>query len=327
MINLGIIGLGHQTQMYHIPGFIKTGKCTVKAAADPYVDKKVAAELGIPDFYTDYRELLKDDSIDAVTISSPHDLHEEQCVAAFNAGKHVFVEKPISRNLKEAANILESAKKAGKIGMVGFNQRFYSQHVKIKEIIESGKLGKIVSARVDHYQNFNAAPGSWWRSDEACGGGPVIGSGVHRLDLLRWYFGEAVSVYAKCAKIPSRHEAEICAHAVIEFENGAIANFSINWAVPNRLYNEAISITGENGTIFSRDDITKISMVGDPKGVLPDLEINECGNMYNHFVDSIESGKTPICDLYEGYKSLQIVRAIYKSAQTGTVVNPLEIDF
>lgn len=327
MINVGLIGLGKVSKGLHVPELKKTGKFNIKAAADIVVDNPFLEGTGIQDYYTDYKEMLKDPELDAIVVLSPHHLHEEHCVAAFNAGKHVLIEKPISRNLEEARNIIAAAEKSGKIGMIGFCQRFYKESAHIKKLIEENKIGQLLSARVDHYQNFNPAQGSWWRSKEKVGGGAVIGSGVHRLDLLRWYLGEAKTVYANGTFVPERLEAEACVHAVIGFDSGAVANFSINWASNNFNYYEGVEITGKDGLIVNhrKPDLFKLGHKDVEKGILQDIEASECQSMYDHFAECIETGKTPGPSLMEGYKTLQLVRAIYKSMETGNVVNVDEV--
>lgn len=326
MINIGIIGLGGISRSLHIPQIRDCGRFYIKAAADIMPSDQKARELDIPEYYTDYRKILQDPEIDAVLIATPHDCHEEHSIAAFEAGKHVIIEKPISRNLKEAGNILDAAGKAGTVGMLGFCERFDPIHAYIKERLDRNELGQLLSARIDHYQNFHPAPGSWWMDEDKVGGGAVIGSGVHRLDLLRWYFGEAVLVYAKAVRMPERLEAEACAHAVIEFESGVIANFSINWAIHDYLYCEGFSVSGKNGTIYTTGYVNKISLSQTDNGALKDFTPPPCQTMYEHFAECIEKNVQPLTNMEEGYKSLQLVRAVYQSIKTGLPVKPQDAE-
>ena len=260
-------------------------------------------------------------------IATPHDCHVEHCVAAFEAGKHVLLEKPIARNLKEAEIIMNAAEKAGTVGMIGFNERYIDVYAYIKSLLEKNTFGKLLSARIDHYQNFNPSPNSWWRDKERVGGGAVIGSGIHRLDMLRWYFGEPISVYAKAVKMPRRLNADdACAHAVIEFSNGVIVNFSINWTSYQYLYYEGMSISGEDGLVVT-GPCNKIGLAGVDNGALKDFTPPPCQSMYEHFAECIETGKKPLTSLEEGYNSLQLVRAIYRSIETGKVVVPPTVLF
>ena len=326
MIKLGVIGMGGIAYWMHVPQANATGKFYIKAAMDVTPDSILAKQRDIPDYYTDYRKMLEDPEIDAVIITSPHHVHEEHCVAAFEAGKHVLLEKPISRNLEEARNIMAAAEKSGKIGMIGFCQRFDGRYSHIKSMLDKGELGELLSARIDHYQNFNPAQGSWWRSEEKVGGGAVIGSGVHRLDILRWYFGEPISVYAKAVKMSERLEAEACAHAVIEFDSGVIANFSINWAVYGHHYYEGFSVAGKKGSIIVENGVM-MSSFDMQSGEVKPVEIPPCQSMYEHFADCILNNKQPLTTLEEGYKTQRLVRAIYKSIETGRIIDPSTVEY
>ena len=120
MIRIGLIGFGGIARKRHVPWIRETGRFEIAAAADIAEDTGLAAASGIPAYYTDYRRILDDPGIDAVLIATPHDLHREHAAAAFEAGKHVLIEKPIARNLEEAGAIIAAAEKAGTVGMVGF---------------------------------------------------------------------------------------------------------------------------------------------------------------------------------------------------------------
>jgi predicted dehydrogenase len=312
----------------HIYEIQACGKFDIRAVADLSIDIASVEKFGIPHYYTDYKEMLEKEDIDAVLVTSPHHLHEEHCVASFKAGKHVIVEKPISRNLQEAKNMLDAAKQSGKIAMMGFCQRFYPKHVYIKNLIKENKLGQLLSARIDHYQNFRPAETSWWRDENKVGGGAIIGSGVHRLDLLRWYLGEPVSVYAKAVKMPERLSAEACVHSVIEFDSGVIANFSINWASHKFLYGEGLSISGKNGLVtVNNSEVAKIGLKEIDNGILKDFTAPKCRSMFETFANSIENNVQPECSFEEGYKTLKLVRALYKSIETGKIVNPNDVEF
>ena len=171
MIKLGIIGLGGICYWLHVPQSRATGKFEIVAAADVIEDHPFVKALEIPKYYTDYNKMLEDPQIDAVVIASPHHLHLEHCLAAFKAGKHVLLEKPLCRNMDEARAIVSAAEESGKICMLGFCERFDNRYSYVKELISNGELGEILSARIDHYQNFNPAPESWWRNKEKVGGG------------------------------------------------------------------------------------------------------------------------------------------------------------
>ncbi len=323
MISLGIIGLGGIAAGLHLPEIRSLpGLFSVAGAADPSPAAAArAAELELPSLTADYRELLADPSIDAVVITSPHDCHVTHCVDALRAGKHVLVEKPIARTLEEAQTILQAAKAADRLLMVGFNERYTPIHSRIKRLLEEGGLGgKILTARIDHFQNFNPTPGSWWRSRESVGGGCVIGSGIHRLDLLRWYLGEPTEVYAQAVYVPSRLEAEACVNAVIRFQSGATADFVCNWAVDRYPYYESLSLCGSDGIVVTDGSRLQGCHKDIGCGALHDIPAEEPEGMYRHFARCIATGESPLTSGEEGYKSLRLALAVTESADKGLPV-------
>jgi predicted dehydrogenase len=276
--------------------------------------EQTQAKYGIPKGYRDYKELIKNPEIDAVIICLPHHLHESVCTEAFAAGKHVLVEKPLARNCEEGERILEASVRAGKILMVGFNERYLPTHACIKQLMDDHAIGEVFSARTDHFQNFSPSPDSWWRSNQLVGGGCVIGSGIHRLDLLRWYLGEAREVYASTVNIPERLEAEALCSAIIRFKSGSVADFHCNWGVYDYPYYEMLGLYGRDGLILCDNCSVRMGQKEQDAGKLRNVETPPTVSMLDHFALCIMEGKVPLTNGYEGLKSLELVMAIYQSA-------------
>ncbi|HNX15093.1 MAG TPA: Gfo/Idh/MocA family oxidoreductase [Oscillospiraceae bacterium] len=259
--------------------------------------------------YNDYREMLKLPELDAVIIATPHDTHKRICVDCLNAGKHVLIEKPLAPSVSECREICAAAEKSGKVLAVGHNERFIPGYAKIKEILDSGELGRIFGARADHYQNFNPREGSWWKSKDKIGGGCVMGSGIHRLDLLRWYIGEVADVKSHSVGVPFRFDGEVLNASVLTFENGAIAEFFCNWGVYRYPVFETLSIFGEEGMVcFDGEKLLK-STRACPE--LTPVDPGFCPDLIGHFYDCIVTGKKPLVDGYEGTKAVEMVEKIY----------------
>jgi predicted dehydrogenase len=323
-LKVGFLGTGG-IAWNHIKGMsAQPGLFCVQAAADINEAgiKHFCKENAIPGAYTDYRRILDDPAIDAVVILLPHNLHEEACVTAFESGKHVLIEKPISRTLEETDHIIAAAKKAKRTLMVAHNQRYMPYHIKIKELIDAEYFGRLFCGRADHYQNVDRPSGHWWRSREAVGGGCVIGSGIHRLDLLRWFLGEAEQVFAYQVEDPERLEAEVACAATIKFRGGAIAEFFINWGA--YLSGESLAIYGKHGSVSLRkhgDPLVLVNHREDPSN--KPVEVNPPStydSMWTHFAKCIDSGAEPLTSGIEGRKSLALVLAINRSAERGTPV-------
>lgn len=325
MIRLGVIGTGGISHMHMRDIRERNAPFDIVAASDTDGTRlaEFAGKYGVCEPYSDYRELLKNAGVDAVLICLPHHLHEEACVAAFAAGKHVLIEKPIARDCAEAEKIIEASQKAGKVLMIGFNERYFPAHAMVKKLLDEDAIGDIVSARTDHFQNFSPPLQSWWRKREMVGGGCVIGSGIHRLDLLRWYLGEADEVFAFEVGMPERLEAEVACAASIRFRSGAIAEFFCNWGVHQYHYGETLGLYGRYGLMFCDNgslalvtaDREKLRAGIRDSGTRTQVDLPAVPSQMEHFADCILHGRQPLTSGYEGYKSLELVMAIDRSAQ------------
>ena len=324
-IKLGFVGSGGIARM-HARGLLRHPDLfTINAAADQNAERLdgFCAEFAISVQYSDYHLLTGDPELDAVIILLPHNLHEEACLAAFSAGKHVLLEKPIARSLEEADRIIAAAHRAGKTLMVGHNQRYEPWAVAIKAMVDDRVLGRLFTGRADHYQNFNPPENSWWRSKDATGGGCVIGSGIHRLDLLRWYLGEVEEVFAYQVGEPDRLEAEVASVATLRFRSGAIGEFYINWGVYNSPSCETLSLTGKDGAVWARDGapLRVINHRLNPSNNLDEVICDpEVESMWSYFHRCIESSQIPLTFGQEGRASLALVLAINQSATSGLPV-------
>jgi predicted dehydrogenase len=277
-------------------------------------------KFGVTKLATDWHEVVACPDVEAVFVLLPHHLHEAVCVEAAGAGKHVLVEKPIARTLEEADRIIRAAEGAGVVLMVAHNQRFYPANRKIRQLLDQGVIGELFCGRIDHHQDFSVSQRSWWRSREAVGGGCVIGSGIHRLDLLRWYLGEAEEVFAFQTDDPRRLEAEVACVATLRFHSGAIAEFFCNWGSPRppATTHEGMSLFGREGCLYF-DGAIRVSNPS-RKDLGPDLVVvpfdEHYESMWEHFADCVDKKITPLTSGPDGRKSLELVLAIYRSAET-----------
>lgn len=323
MIKLGIIGAGGITRALHVKEIKSLPSLfCIQAVADPAPHMpSLAEELGTANIFADYMNLLQDASIEAVLVSTPHDLHEEICINAFKAGKHVLVEKPLATSVKEAENIIRAAEKAGKVLLVGHNERYIPAHLEIKKMLAENRLGRVFGARADHYQNFNPPESSWWRDKARAGGGAVIGSGVHRLDLLLWYLGEAAEVCSYQTGVPFRSNAEILNASIIKFKSGAIAEFFCNWGIFSYPHYETISVFGEEGHLtYGQNNSGQLLFSGQNQPEATPIACPPAEGQWAHFYNCIRHGKKPLIGAGEALQTTRLLEAIYLSAETGKAV-------
>jgi UDP-N-acetylglucosamine 3-dehydrogenase len=147
-VGIGVIGCGAIAQRRHIPEAIAHPDARLVAVADLKLDRARAwAQPNGAAAYDDYRDLLGDPKVDAVVVCTPNAFHARHTTDAFRAGKHVMVEKPMAVTREQGKSMIAAAKKASRVLMVAQNQRMMPPHVKAKQILDSGELGKVLSFR------------------------------------------------------------------------------------------------------------------------------------------------------------------------------------
>ncbi len=223
-----------------------------------------AQRYGYQGYYTDWREMIKNPAIDVFDNGGPNDAHAEPTIAAAQAGKHVFCEKPLARTAEEAKTMLDAVEKAGVKHMVAFNYRFVPAIVQAKKLIESGALGRIFHFRAVYLQEWIIDPNfpKIWRLDKSVAGSGALGDlGAHIIDLARFLVGEPKSVMGmtktfieerplgdgsgKMGKI----DVDDAFVSLFEFENGALGTLEASRFCQGRKNYNSLEINGENGTI------------------------------------------------------------------------------
>jgi predicted dehydrogenase len=241
-LKIGIIGSGGIAQGAHMKGYAAIpDQCEMVAVCDvnPDTAKKAAEMFNVPKQYTDFRELLADKEIDAVSVATPNKYHLEPTVEALKAGKHVLCEKPLGMNAEECKQMCRTAKETGKLLQVGLNMRFSGQAQFLRKYIDNGHMGDIYYARAQALRRRGVPGWGVFINKELQGGGPLIDIGVHILDLTLTMMGypKPVSASGKTwdtlGKNPdlwnawgdydrTKFTVEDFAVGLIKFDNGAV---------------------------------------------------------------------------------------------------------
>ena len=235
--------------------------------------RKAAERFGWESYETDWRRLVERDDIDLVDISSPGDTHHDIAIAAAEAGKHVFCEKPLANNLKEAREMLEAVRKAGVKHMVAFNYRRVPAVVLAKRLIDEGKIGKVYHWRAVYLQDWIIDPDFplvWRLQKDKAGSGPHGDLNAHIIDLARYLVGEITEVVGMCETFVKERplveevEAGLGARAgakkgevtvedamlfLARFENGALGSFEATRFAGGRKNYNRFEINGSKGSI------------------------------------------------------------------------------
>ncbi len=355
-IKVGIIGCGGIANGKHLPSLKSLGeRVELVAFCDIIVERaeKAKAEYGTPDakVYEDYKELLKDESIQVVHVLTPNREHSFISIDALHAGKHVMCEKPMAKTYAEAVAMCEAAKETGKLLTIGYQTRYQGMSQHLKTLVENDELGEIYYAKA-HAVRRRAVP-TWgvFLNEEEQGGGPLIDIGTHALDLTLWemdnYKPKMVlgTTYKKLSDQlnqgnawgnwdPEKFTVEDSAFGMIVMENGATINLEAAWALNTLDVIEAsTSLCGTkagadmrdglriNGIHHNRQYTEKVNMEAggaafyEGTGSGSPAEV-ECKVFY----DAVEFGSELCVKPEQAATVTRILEAIYTSAKTGKPV-------
>ncbi|MFC0189291.1 Gfo/Idh/MocA family protein [Fictibacillus aquaticus] len=329
-LKVGIIGCGSIANHRHLPEYAAHKDVEIVAVCDRVEERaQAAASQYGGKVYSDYKELLADANVEAVSVCTPNYLHAPISVDALNAGKHVLCEKPMATSLEEAEQMISAAEKNGKKLMIGHNQRFVPSHEKAREIIANGELGKVYSFRTAF---GHPGPEGWsvdgkdswfFRKDEAFIG--AMGDlGVHKTDLIRYILGEEVTEVAAFVETSAKEFSTVDDTAVLSLktESGIIGTLAASWSYTAKEDNSTI-VYGEKGILRLEDD-PQYSLVAQytngsvVRYELGQIQTNDSGGQNNShviekFVESVQNDTQPLVSGEEGKRSLAVVLAALES--------------
>lgn len=337
VVKYGVIGCGAIGQRRHIPEIVANAQSKLVAVSDVNLARaqEVAAKYGAT-AYGDYKAMLKEADIDAVVVCGPNFVHAEQSIAALKAGKHVLVEKPMATTRKDAKAMMDTAKKVGKFLMVGQNQRLMSAHVKAKQLLDAGVIGKVLTFRTSFKHpgpdgwSLDGAKSWFFRKKEALMG--VTGDlGVHKADLMRWLLGqEFVEVSAILdtldKKYPDGKPIDLDDNAVLQLrtDKGVVGTIEISWTNYGGEDNFTV-IYGTHGVMSLGVDPEYGVIVHHRNG---GKELHKVGAMATNtrqvgsgvsdlFTTAILTNKKPEIDGFEGYQSVNVILTAMEAAAQG----------
>ncbi len=339
-INISVVGIGLMG-LQHIKAIVKSKKTKLHSIVDINKDTKKLSKKYKVFYYPNISELLKSKDLDAVIVATPNQLHENHTISFLRKKIPVLLEKPISDNIKSAKKIINSAKKNRTPILIGYHRRHNSVISKVKNIIDTGKLGNIVSANIlcwlyKHNDYFKEK----WRISR--GGGPLGINLVHDIDIICYLLGQIQYVQAFTTNKNRKFKVEDTATVNLVFKSGALCTLNISdtivapWsyeltAGENPVYpttnQSSYMIGGSKGSIqfpnlkywFYKKEKSwwnKILMQSDKNKKYDNTLVNQI----NHFADIVIKKTKPKVNGNDGLVSLKIFAAITKSAKTGKKV-------
>ncbi|MEM4006743.1 MAG: Gfo/Idh/MocA family oxidoreductase [Nitrososphaerota archaeon] len=263
LVGCGVISYAHMNAYTQIPQAEVIAVCDVVES----LANTLAKRYGVKEIYTDYEKMLSKEDIDVIDICVPTFLHKDFIVRALEAGKHVFCEKPIATNLREADEVIESQKKFRKYVLIGHSNRYLPIVIRSREVIQQGLLGEVLIVRASH--RFDNPFEKWIQNPEnpkyywEKGGGPIIDSGVHCADLCNYFLQDTpVYVLAKGLSFPENLPFFTSAHINIEYNNGCHGIIIINRQTKNYpQYERYVEIVGTRKSIWGFDNFYRQTII------------------------------------------------------------------
>lgn len=344
-LKIGLIGSGGIAVGCHMPGYASIPEqCEMVAVCDIAKESAEAAakKFGIPKVTTDYRDILADPEIDAVSVTTPNAFHKQPTIDALRAGKHVLCEKPLAMNAEEGKEMCRVARETGKILQVALQTRFGGPARFMRQFIDAGNMGDIYYARAKALRRRGVPHWGVFIDKEKQGGGPLIDIGVHILDLTLYFMGYPKPITASgktwdlLAKDPSnanfwgdydrsRFTVEDFAVGLIKFEDGSVvvleSSFMANMEddpFETQLFGTKagaiVRAWGDNPVrIFKEIDRQYFDLI--PQNV-PQVASSHTAEV-QAFVDAILNGKPSPVPGENGLILNAIFDALYKSSETG----------
>lgn len=329
-IHIGVIGLGRMGQVYatHVAQQIQGARLV--AAVDPRPEVRDAFQNKVDGvtFYADAEALWSHPQLDAVIVATPTSTHRDMVIAAAQAGKHIFCEKPTALSLRATDEMIYAVEQAGVIFQIGFMRRFDEAYASAKAKIDAGEIGQPVAIRSigrdPHRTSLEFA-------DPSVSGGLILDMGIHDFDLLRWLMADEVErVYTETASLvyPELTTVGDVDNAMIslKFQRGGLGNVEVSRTAVYG-YDIQCEVVGAEGTLqigyLKQTPVTVLNKQGVSHDVVPHFP-QRFGPAYTrqieHFADCLKTGKAPMVTPQDARAALHIGLAATRSQHTGQVV-------
>ena len=339
-VGFGLIGAGAIASFHAQAVAASTGGRLIGVASRRRATAEAFARQHDIGFATDdVNELLEQPGLSAVCITTPSALHLEPALQAIRAGKHLMIEKPLEATVEGTDQILREAERAGvRVGSI-FQARFGGAARALKAAVDSGRFGRMVLASCYVKWNRSAEYYSGWKGKlSEDGGGALINQAIHGVDLLQWFAGMPVEVFAWTTRRVHRIESEDTCVAALKFGSGAFGTIEASTALwPG--FSRRIELCGELGSVVMEDDDIarwefKIPQPEDAQlratresgsmgsGAAAPMAIKSEGHLrqIQDFIDGIRERRPFFVEGHEARKAVALVRAVYESAASGKPV-------
>ena len=355
-VRIGVVGCGGIANGKHMPNLAKIPEVEMVAFCDIIPERAEAAakKFGTPDAktYTDYKELIKDETIDVVHVCTPNRSHSFISIDAMEAGKHVMCEKPMAKTYAEAKAMYEASVRTGKLLSIGYQNRQCGENLYAKAVCDAGEIGEIYYAKAVAIRRRAVPTWGVFLNEYEQGGGPLIDIGTHALDLTLWMMNNykpkmvVGNTFRKLANQtntanawgdwdPEKYTVEDSAFGFVVMENGATIALEASWALNSLEVREAKTLIC--GTKAGADMLDGLRVNGVDNGRLYTKEIDlgtgsvayfsgnsggtEAEREAYQWIWSLRNNTDPCVLPEQAYVVTQILEGMYESAKIGDAVH------
>jgi predicted dehydrogenase len=331
-VRVAIIGAGWIAQVAHIPVWKKIPEVELVAVCDTVKTraKAVAEKYKIPQYLTRDEDVLKRDDIDAVDICVPTNLHERLTLESLSAGKHVLVEKPMSRTVEEGEKMVRAARQHKKHLMVAMNVRFRWDAVNLKSFVDGGEVGKVFYMKTGWLRRKKKSDEqAWMFQKKHSGGGVLMDLGIQMLDVSLWLLNnpKVKSVKANVYNQAGKFEVEDTATAFVHLDNDVTLGLEVSWIF---LRDQDLFYTNLLGT-QGNAQLNPLRVTKELHGNLVNLTPGRAEthtNLYKqsyenelrHFISCLRDGAPMLSSGEESLERMRLIEVMYESANRGKEV-------
>ncbi len=332
MLHIGFIGCGGIAR-HHATRLAGMRNVRIVAAADTMAPtaRKFASDFGAGHVFTDYEKMIELDRLDAVWVCTPTFQHAAPVVAGAQAGKHVFCEKPMALNLRDAYRMASACERHGVRLAIGFVRRFDLEWGKLRQVIHSGVLGRPLIWRY----LANGRPLNPWFRDAGKGGGPLMDGAVHNYDFAMQIFGPVESVQASALQFDPTSVGADTASVILNFASGDQHTLVWTWGMePGSACTSLNDTIGPGGSLQFGMTASTAPRNYDPdkQGALTLKSARGRERVYpyrledmfvtqaRHVVRCLEKNEQPLVGAADGIAALKVAAAVLKSGKTRRTV-------
>ncbi|MFH1265964.1 MAG: Gfo/Idh/MocA family oxidoreductase [Planctomycetota bacterium] len=319
-VNWAIVGLGDIVRKRAGAAIQSQPQSTLYACVTRNPDARQAEiqSLKPEKVLSDFREMLADPRVDAVYLATPVAVHAPQAIAALEAGKDVLVEKPMALDTAEAARMCQSAERTGRRLAVAYFRRFSPRYQLVKDMLDRGQFGRVVLVRIAMHSWYAGRPDGWREKPELSGGGVLADVGVHKFDLLAWWFGMPRRLIARVDTLAHDYAAEESAVLLLTLPGDLECTASFHWN--SKTWTDEIHVVGTEAklTLHPSDGDEALITVG------REVECRKISNaenlhapLFDDFARAIVEDRPPRFTGPDGISATRILEAAYESSRKG----------